>query len=125
MVFLRTNSCVGQEWSSEAFALFLSGYKSPLRPIPRHTIPQEFPLSTAGAVAINETLKAEELDSQDAPECDEWEDEAWWGEVISTVDNIECLSQRSSQRSLFSNQVDTQPDQTVKLFDSKYSRIPC
>lgn len=60
---------------------------------------------------MNETPKPEEVDSQDVPECDE--DEAWWGEVVSTAENIECLSQRSSQRSLFSNQVDTQPDQTA------------
>ncbi|KAG0605264.1 hypothetical protein M758_9G044200 [Ceratodon purpureus] len=76
------------------------GYQSPLRPIPRHTIPPEFPLSTPLAAALEKAMRPEERDSQDALECDDGEDEAWWGEVVSTLADIEC----TSQRSVFSNQ---------------------
>lgn len=84
--------------------MVVSEYRSPLRPIPRHTIPPEFPLSTAGVLELNETLRSEEMDAQDPIEC-EWEDdEAWWGEVISSLADIEW----TSQRSMSSNQVNTQ-----------------
>lgn len=66
-------------------------YRSPLRPIPRNTIPPEFPLSTAGALELNGT---EEI--QDPIVCDEeQEDEAWWREVESSLANLECTSQNS------------------------------
>lgn len=55
-------------------------------------------------MALDKALKSEEMDSQDALECDEGEDEAWWGEVVSSLADIEC----TSQRSMFSNQVNAQ-----------------
>lgn len=80
------------------------GYQSPLRPIPRNTIPPEFPLSTAGVIELNDTLRSEEMETQDRLDCDEWEDETWWGEVVSSLASIECTSQRST----FSNQSQNQ-----------------
>lgn len=50
------------------------------------------------------------METQDRLDCDEWEDETWWGEVVSSLASIECTSQRST----FSNQVNTEPKQALQ-----------
>lgn len=61
-----------------------------MRPIPRDTIPPEFPLSTALIPKQDDSLGTEE---QHIHECDEWDDEDWWGEVVASMANMECTSQ--------------------------------
>ncbi|BBN17832.1 DNA-directed primase/polymerase protein [Marchantia polymorpha subsp. ruderalis] len=88
------------------------GYRSPLRPIPGHTIPSEYAPSsltactTYGEKAVNgrDQIKLFEDDS---------EDETWWEEVASSLDSMECntsQSQSTSQASLHQVEVDVAGD---------------
>lgn len=94
------------------------GFRSPLRPIPEHTIPQNFPVSGSEQLenyaCVNNISNDSRLPlamrdkdnfipyTNNAPsastiedifnECSEkdiWEDEAWWEEVISTMEDME------------------------------------
>ncbi|OAE35312.1 hypothetical protein AXG93_392s1610 [Marchantia polymorpha subsp. ruderalis] len=74
------------------------GYRSPLRPIPGHTIPSEYAPSsltactTYGEKAVNgrDQIKLFEDDS---------EDETWWEEVASSLDSMECNTSQSQSTS--------------------------
>lgn len=92
-----------------------TGYKSPLRPIPRHTIPPEFPLSLAHGSEMAESFLTQQgrgshshpsqlfsclaIASQEpenngnvlynGSECDDYDDEeGWWEEVFNHLENL-------------------------------------
>lgn len=66
-----------------------AGYRSYLRPIPRHTIPPEYPLSSAPPPCIS----GQQEDGSKRFFGEEWEDETWWDEVVSSMSSLECASQ--------------------------------
>ncbi|CAK9869460.1 unnamed protein product [Sphagnum jensenii] len=68
------------------------GYQSPLRPIPRHTIPPQFPLSTASVLESQQAFTLRSLE-EGGGEIQDGDDKAWWDEVVSTVANMQCASQ--------------------------------
>jgi hypothetical protein len=68
------------------------GYQSPLRPIPRHTIPPQFPLSTASVLESQQAFTLGSFE-EGGGEIQDGDDKAWWDEVVSTVANMECASQ--------------------------------
>ncbi|CAM6107019.1 unnamed protein product [Calypogeia fissa] len=70
------------------------GYRSSLRPIPRHTVPPEYPLSSAPRPSEQQAVESRLLFGE------AFEDETWWEEVISSMSSLECGSQsKESQES--------------------------
>ncbi|KAJ7564691.1 hypothetical protein O6H91_02G028900 [Diphasiastrum complanatum] len=146
------------------------GFRSPLRPIPRHIIPPNFPLSTASPredsvgdkgmhnvesrnlnLARNEevisafqihdlsndggnALCTQSVTSYSSQACQEAcfldpaEDEAWWGEVISSVAKVEatCNKLRASAEGSLHQEAAIDANHTNMLADNlKFEFLKC